>query len=236
MTTSGTTTFSLTGDQIVNAAMRKLSVLGDGQSPTSTQLTNGTQALNSMLKTFTVKGMPLWATSERTLTMTATSSFTYGIGQTYNFPAPLKILSARLEQTSGGAIIPLDIVPRDEFERFNTASTGRPVSLWYEPLNQTGIIHIWPIPDSDTISNYTLKFVFQRPFEDQVSGSDTLDFPQWWHEAVIYGLAWRLCPDFGIPIQDRAVFTKEAEYFLEEALSFGTEEGSYYFQPDWAGR
>lgn len=233
MATSGTTTFSLTGDQLVNAAMRKLAVLGDGQSPSATQLANGTQALNVMLKTFTVKGMPLWATTERTLTMTATNSYTYGIGQTYNFPSPLKVISARLEETTGGAIIPLDIITRDRFVILNTETTGRPTSLWHEPKNQISVLHLWPIPDTTTISDYTLKFVFQRPFEDQVSGSDTIDFPQWWMEAVIYGLAHRLAPEFGIPLADRKLLATEAEYFLQEALSFGTEEGSLYFQPDW---
>ncbi len=66
-----------------------------------------------------------------------------------------------------------------------------------------------------------------------VSGTDTLDFPQWWHEAVIYGLASRLAPEYGIPLQDRSMYQKEAEYFLQEALSFGTEEGSLYLAPDW---
>jgi hypothetical protein len=60
-----------------------------------------------------------------------------------------------------------------------------------------------------------------------------LDFPQCWQEALIFGLVWRLTTEFGAPIQDRKDYSATAEYFLQEALSFGTEEGSMYFQPDW---
>lgn len=237
MATSGSTTFSLTSDQLVNAALRKISVLGDGQTPTSTQLSNSTQALNTMLCTFTAKGMPLWVVTEYAVTPTSSSTYTMGIGQTINIPAPLKVSQSILKDTTTGAIIPMTVKTHYDFNLLPTSSApGAPISYWYEPLNQTGVLHIWPSPDSYTISNRVINIVYQRPFQNMVSGTDTLDFPQWWHEAIIFGLAWRMCGDFGIPLNDRANLAKEAEYFLEEALSFGTEEGSLYFMPDWTAR
>jgi hypothetical protein len=98
-----------------------------------------------------------------------------------------------------------------------------------------GKMHLWPTPDATTIADKTLTIVYQRPFHDMVNGANTLDFPQWWHEAVIFGLAWRLCGDFGVPLADRKTLAQEADYFLQEALSFGTEEGSMFMQPDWGG-
>jgi len=95
---------------------------------------------------------------------------------------------------------------------------------------------LWPVPDTYSIANRTLKLVYQRPFEDFVSGVDTADMPQFWLEAIIYGLAWRLSGEFGTPPNDRAVLAKEAEVFHTRALSFGNEEGSFYFRPDWNGR
>lgn len=229
MATSGVTTFSMTGDELVKAAMRKLAVLGDGQSPTITQLANGTEALNAMLKTFTVKGMPLWVITEHTFPMTATRTYTFGTGQTINIPAPLKVTQVFF--TDG---VTLD--PRTHYD-YNLlsgqASSAAPTSYWYEPLNQIGKLHLWPTPDASTIANRTLTIVYQRPFHDMVVGTNTLDFPQHWHEAVIFGLAWRLCGEYGVPLADRKTLTQEAEYFLQEALSFGTEDGSLFLQPDW---
>ncbi len=235
MATSGVTTFSLTGDQIVNAAMRKIAVLGDGQSPTATQLANGSQAMNAMLKTFMAKGMPLWAITEYSLALTATRTYTFGIGQTVNIPAPLKVTQVIRENSNDDSQIPLNVRSHYDYNLLsNSNSTGVPTTYWYEPLNQTGVMHIWPTPDTDSITNSTLKIVYQRPFDDMVTGTDTLDFPQVWHEAIIFGLAWRLCGEYGIPLADRKMITQEAEYFLNEALAFGTEEGSLFIQPDWS--
>ena len=234
MATSGVTTFSMTSDQLVKAAMKKIAVLGDGQSPSATQLTDGTQALNAMLKTFTVKGMPLWVMSEYTMPMTATRVYTMGVGQSINPPAPLKVTQVLLKDSTNQ--VSLDGRTHYDYNLLSSISAvGQPTSYFYEPLNQVGKLHLWPTPDTTTIADKTLTMVYQRPFHDMVSGVDTLDFPQHWHEAVIYGLAWRLCGDFGVPLADRKTLAQEAEYFLQEALSFGTEDGSLFLAPNWGG-
>lgn len=237
MTVSNVTTFSMTGDQIVTAALRKLSVLGDGLSPSAYQLSTGTEALNAMLKTFMADGMPLWATTEYILTPTATMNYTFGIGQTINIPAPLKVTQVFLKRNDSLTTQPLEIKTHYDFNLLSNFSTiGVPTQYWYEPLNQMGVLHIWPIPDTDTITNEKVIVVYQRPFFDMVTGTDTLDFPQFWHEAIIYGLAWRLAPEFGIPLADQDRRQKEAEFFHQTALGFGTEEGSLFIQPDWVTR
>lgn len=231
MTTSNQTTFNMTSDQLVTAAMRKLAVLGDGQSPSATQLTNGTQSLNVMLKTLAAKGMPLWAIAEYNLTLTATKLYTFNA--TTNIPAPLKVIQALQVDTPSGVAVPLEIKTHYDYNLLSARNaTGTPTCYWYEPLNQSGILHLWPTPDTYSVANRTVKLVYQKPFQDMVSGVDTLDFPQHWIEAVIYGLAYRLSPEFGTPIQDRQMLAKEADYFLQEALSFGTEEGSMFFSPE----
>lgn len=234
MTTSNVTTFSMTGDQIVNSAMRKLGVLGEGASANSTQLSTGMEALNVMLKTFMTDGMPLWATSEYSLTPSASLTYTFGVGQTINIPAPLKVSQVFLKRNDLSNTQPLEQRTRYDYNLLSSFDTnGVPTCYWYEPLNQTGVLHIWPQPDSDTIANQKIIVVYQRPFFDQVTGSDTLDFPQWWHEAIIFGLAWRLSMEYGLPLADRQAAKADAEFFHTNALSFGTEEGSLYFMPDW---
>lgn len=234
MATSGVTTWQLTQDSLVQSALRKLEVIGDGVVSTSTQTANAVLALNAMLKTFIAKGMPLWAINEYTFSLTAAHNYTIGVGQTLNTPAPLKIIQATLTNTADSTGIPLTIYTHYDYNLLtNTGSTGVPIALEYEPLNQRGTIKLWPKPDTNTISTRRVTIVYQRPFEDMVSSTDTLDFPQWWSEPIIYGLAWRLAPEYGIPASERAQLKQEAQMLLEEALSFGTEEGSFKFQPDW---
>lgn len=234
MTTSNVTTFSMTGDQIVNAALRKIGVLSEGVVANASQLSTGTEALNVMLKTFMTDGMPLWATSEYSVTPAASLTYTFGIGQTINIPAPLKVTQVFLKRNDLSNTQPLEQRTRYDYNLLSSFDTnGVPTCYWYEPLNQTGVLHVWPQPDTDTITNQKIIVVYQRPFFDQVTGTDTLDFPQWWHEAVIFGLAWRLSMEYGLPIADRQEAQRIAEFFHTNAMSYGTEEGSMYIIPDW---
>ena len=237
MATSGITTFDLTRDNIINAALRKIGVVAKGQTAETEDITNGAQALNVMLKGFQTKGMPLWAIQEYTFPLTATRSYTIGVGRTTNTPAPLKITQAYVKDTTTNYSTPLNIQTHYNYNITNPKSTdtGTPVNLEYEPGNQSGLIRIWPTPDSYSISSRNITIVYQRPFEDMTASGDALDFPQYWLEAVIYGLASRLASEYGLPLPDRADLRQEAAYFLNEALSFGTEEGSMFFSPNWQG-
>lgn len=228
MSTSGTTTWSINRDTAIKGALRKLSVLGSGVTPSAQQVSDANEALNAMLKTFQADGMPIWAIKEYTFTVTSgTSSYNIGTGQTINTPAPLKVIQA-LRTQSGGTNIPMNIYTHYNFDLLPNNASGTPVNLYYQPLSTYGTIRIWPSPQESTT---TITLVYQRPFEDMVSATDDFDFPSYWMEAVIYGLAWRLSPEYGIPIQDRTILAKEAELFHQQALSFGSEEGSLYLQP-----
>lgn len=236
MATSGVTTWQLNTGSIISAALRKIAAISKGQTVDTYDTTAGTEALNAMLKSFASEGMPLWAIKEYTFSLTATSDYLIGVGQTLATSAPLKIIQAYI--TTNGYSIPLTIQTRYDYNNTQPISpnTGRPINLLYQPGNQTGLIRLWPTPDTDAIDDSTITLVYQRPFEDMVASTDTLDFPQNWTEAVIYGLAWRLAPEYGMPLNDRKVLMLEADAFLVKALSFGTEEGSMVFQPDWSGR
>ena len=234
MATSGVTTWSLTRDSIINSALRKLSVLSGGSSAAAYETSNATEALNAMLKAFQADGMPLWAINSYSFTTTATvASTTIGEGQTLNTPAPLKVLQAYRNQGSS-VNVPMNVYTSYDYNLLPLSNTsGPPVNLYYQPLSTTGTIKLWPVPSDSTT---TITITYQRPFEDMVSSTDNLDFPSYWTEAVIYGLAWRLCGEYGVPVPDRQILAKEAEAFHTKALEFGQEEGSVYFMPGWVGR
>jgi hypothetical protein len=231
MSTSGTTTWSLQRDAIINAALRKIGVISDGSGAQGNDLTNGAEALNALIKGFQVDGMPIWAIKEYTLTTVANqSSYDIGIGRTINIPAPLKVIQAYRIESSGSAQIPMNVYNHYDYNILPVnAASGEPVNLFYQPFATYGTLKLWPTPSD---SNTTITLIYQRPFEDMVSSTDDVDFPSYWTEAIIFGLAWRLSYEYGTPLQDRQEIQKAAEFFHAQALSFGTEEGSVYFQPD----
>jgi hypothetical protein len=235
MATSGTTSWTLQKDAAINAALRKIGVVSGGASPQTYEITNATETLNGMIKSWHADGMPVWAINDYSFaTVAGTSTYTIGTGQTLNTPAPLKITQAYRNQGTTSANVPMNIYTEYNFKLLpTTASSSTPVNLWYQPLGATGVISLWPAP-VDT--SYTIHIVYQRPFEDMTASTDNFDFPSYWMEAVVYGLAARMAPEYGIPLQDRQQLMKEADIFHQEALLFGSEEGSIYMMPDWAGK
>ena len=61
MTTSGTVSFSVTRDNLIEAALKHISALGDGETPSATQVTEASLLLNMLVKSKMADGMPLWA-------------------------------------------------------------------------------------------------------------------------------------------------------------------------------
>jgi len=238
MAISGDASWNMTRDAIINAAFRKIGVSVDGATASSTQLVNAQEALNNVVFSLYAQGMPVWAMT--------TTSFTPVLGQVaypvglglgvgnLNIQAPLKIVQAFSRDNISNTDIPMNIYTQYNYNLLSTKiNEGYPVHLWYQPLNQAGTITIWPAPDQYTATNRSIYFVYQRAFDQFDAGTDTPDFPQVWLEPLIYSLAHRLSPEFGLPLSEQDKLNETASSLVTNALSFGTEEGSFFIQPDW---
>lgn len=241
MAVSGDTTWTMTQAAIVNAAFRKIGVGVDGSTATATQITNANEALNNIVFSLYAQGMPVWAMSTTHFTpILGQNAYQVGLGVgagPLNIPAPLKIVQAWNLDVSNPTTpwrIPMNIYTQYNYNLLNAPTNqGFPIHLWYQPGNQTGTINIWPAPDSYTVMYRQIWFVYQRPFDQFDATTDTPDFPQVWLEPLIYSLAHRLAPEFGLPLSERDKLNEEATNLINNALSFGTEEGSLFIQPDW---
>ena len=61
MATSGSIDFSVTRNELILTALQHISAIGDGETPSSTQYTEGAILLNMLVKAKMADGMPLWA-------------------------------------------------------------------------------------------------------------------------------------------------------------------------------
>lgn len=226
MTTSSTYEYQLTRNQIIESALRKLGVLAEGQTPSAQNYTDGAMALNTVISQLRAIGMPLWARTEHTFTPT-TGTYTIGTGMTLNVPFPVKLLQAF--RTDSNANIPMELVAREDFNILPTSSSGSPIKLTYQPFVNYGVVKLWPTPASTNTSTVTL--VYQRSFQYFTTSSETLDFPEEWYNAIIYNLAVRLAPEWGVPLPDRQLLIQEAKAYTEDALMTGAEDSSFYVQP-----
>lgn len=240
MPTSNSYDVTSTRDGIISAAFRKIGALGDYESLGTEKLTVGIAAINPMIKALAVKGMPVWAISEQYINLSnwaGNESRTIGPGaQISQAVKPLKILQA-IRRNNIDPANPVDtqmnIYTQEDYQILSSKkATGAPVHLYYQPQAYTGTIFLWPIPDTYWQTNGQLYIRYHKQFQDFDASTDEPDFPVEWHEALIYQLAVRLAPEYGVPLNDRIALKKEADDILNDALSFGTEEGSLFIRPD----
>jgi hypothetical protein len=114
----------------------------------------------------------------------------------------------------------------------NKTSAGNPIQCYYNPQLDYGILSVFPVPATADATNNVVTIYYQRPFDDFDISTDTPDFPQEWFDAVMYGLATRLAPEYGVAMTDRKLLWQEMTIIKQDALNFGLEEGSLYFGVD----
>jgi hypothetical protein len=233
MATSNSTNYSTDRNDLISGALRLVGAIPLGGTPTSSQISEASSALNMMVKAWQVDGLPLWAIKQYSLTLTASNSYEIGLSKTVAIPKPLKVIQAFLKDNTSNVDIPMRIITRDEYNRLgNKISEGYPIQIFYEPLLDYGVLHVYPKPNNTAIANKTLVLVYQRPFEDFDASIDEPDFPQEWYEAIKYGLASRLAGEYGMDLNERRELIQEANAIKEQTLGFGTEEGSFFIKAD----
>lgn len=233
MSTSGITVSELTRDDIITRALRKIGVIGEGTTPSATQLSEGAEALGPLVQEMVTLGMPLWKRVEYPITMiSGKNTYTIGIGQEYNVAFPVKIAEAILQQSPNSAKINIEILPAYDYNLLPSNSTGVVVNMKYQPFINYGVVSVWPTPNTN---NQVLTLSYYRPLEIFNSGTDTPDFPQEWQNALIYQLALILADEYGLPLPDKQWLEKQADKRLASALANGTEEGSIKFYPSRVG-
>lgn len=244
MATSGTYTDQANNLAVISAALRKINRLGDFETLTDTDVRYlaGLAALKLICKEFSNYGMPLWAIDELAIDMsnfTTSAGITIGLsGSTVTNVPPLKIIQALRRDTSADVDVSMLIYTADDYNRLpNKDTTGCPTGWVYYPADVSSVnpvkstLKIWPLPDTYWSTNGQVYIRYQRPIQDVGTSTQDLDFPAEWQRAIVYTLAYDLAPEYGVDATQRAALKADKDALVEKALSFMTEEGSLFLQP-----
>lgn len=235
-----TTTYSITRDAIISAALRKLQVLELGATPDANTVTNAAQLLNIMIKAWQSNGIKLWTIDEYVLPLVA-SQKKYTIspsGSDLTASKPLKVLQAWLRNTSVTPNVdtPVSLLSRQEYNLLGSkSSTGTVNSIWYDPRATTGELYTYLTPDATCATNYQLYFVAQRPMTDVSLSSDIPDFPTEWTQSLVWGLADELAIEYGCHINVRNEINAKANMYRSQLEEFDVESTSTFFSPENRG-
>ncbi len=111
--------------------------------------------------------------------------------------------------------------------------TGVPDQWHYRPELTNGRMFVYPVFNN---MKHRIYFLAHRVIEDIDAAADTFDVPQEWEEAIKYNLAWRFCPEYSVPAEDRATIKDFAQGLLNQLFGWDVETGPITFGVDLTAR
>lgn len=237
MAISGTYNYSTNRDSIISGALRILGVLPSGASPTASQITDASEALNQIIKSWGAENLPIWTIKKQNVTLVnGTNTYPIGLGKTTNVPKPLRIYQAMLHGTTDNVDIPVQLKSQEEYQRLSQKqSSGQPIHLYYENLKDYGNIYVYPTPDTTVASQKVLQIVYQAPLADFDISTDEPDLPQEGILAIKWTLASELCMEYGVPDNRVKFIAANAVMHKTEFLNSLYENTSLFFKVDSNG-
>lgn len=188
MATSGSTDYSVNARNIIKFAFRKLRVIASGEDPTAAQSADAVVELNLMLKAWQ-RYESLWRLTEGFITLVAAD------GDYTLSPQPHRVISARYRDANGNDV-PMTLLTREEyFDLPSKTMSGIPTQYYVDYQRGSTVFYTWPVISS--VTTETVRYTYQRKFEDIDSLDNDLDVRQEWEEVVGYNLAVRLAENHG---------------------------------------
>lgn len=197
--------FNLTRNEIIESAFQVVGALALGETLSANQLNQGNKQLNSLIKRWQNRHVFLHTLQLQTQALT-TGTASYVLGNEVE-----SIVQAYY--TDNGYDQPVEIVSyRKYLEIPDKDVPGDPVlcAINYNPTTPT--LFVYPVPTG----SLTLSYLAEMRLKDMDTASSNADLPQEYLDALIYGLAAKLCDRYGTPIAERQMIKREAEALFQE--------------------
>jgi hypothetical protein len=240
--------YSITRDQIITLALRKLGVLEIGDTPDSNAVADASMVLNLMIKQFNIDGLKLWKNSELIIPLTANKTMYVlgGSGSDLMYDSltpttaitdkPLKAIQGfyRNTQVDPAIDVPVMLVSKQEYNTLGSKfSTGVANTIFYDVKQLNGLLYVYLTPDAYSAGNLELHVVCQMPLNDINKATDMPDFPNEWLNCLMWNLADQLALEYGVPMNARQEIAQRANTYKSQLVDWDVEASSTFFQPDF---
>ena len=243
------TSFTVTRDQVINQALRKLGVIDLGSNADAETIANCSLVLNLMIKQMATDGLKLWKVQELVMPVVANQT-TYILGGSNSTPMydsfdtsfttpivdkPLKLLQAwyRDNTVTPPNDIPLQLFSKQEYNILGSkGSTGVANSIFYDYKTNYGNLYLYLTPDTYTATNLNIHMVMQMPMQDINTAQSIPDFPNEWMNCLVWNLADQLALEYSVPVQNRQEIAQRAALYKEQLNDWDVDAYSTFFQPD----
>lgn len=178
---------------IITKALQKARVLTKGESPSGDEISDGLDALNAMISSWSNDSLLIFSrVSESFPIVGGQDVYTIGSGGDFDTSRPLQITSAYVR--IGNTDYALESINGKQYDSIiqKDISGAIPEYIFYDSTNPLGVITIYPKPTTGTL--------FIRS-EKELTNFASLDadntFPAGWERALIYNLAAEIVSEYG---------------------------------------
>jgi len=229
--TSGTTSFDLTIDDIIEEAYERTGVRG---TRTGYQLKNARRSLNILFAEWGNRGIHLWKIKQATVPLVeGQAEYNYASDNT-NFPQDINDVLEAFVRDNTTATAPVDTsltkIDRSDYAALpNKLSKGTP-SQYYVDRQTAPSVYLYQTPSSSfSGSSYQLKFYYIARIEDTGAYTNTADVAYRFIPCMIAGLAYYLAMKNSPDLVQGLKLIYEDE--LKRALDEDGSRTSLYISP-----
>lgn len=233
-------TYTVTRDDIITLAARRLGILDLGGTLDASTLNEGVMLLNLILKQLATNGLKIWTITDYTLTLT-TGKKDYIIGPgALPVPdlvasKPLKLIQARMTNITNP--VPTDVnmqlLSRNEYNLLGSKTAlGMINAVFFEVKDTYSIVHTFLDPAQIIVDQWDLVLTVQTTIDDALSGSASVSFPVEWYNYLVWKLADEWSIQWGCPANLRAEISTKAMFYEDQLNGWDVENTSTYFQAD----
>lgn len=220
------------GDSLIDVTSitGQLNTVGNPAVSITDQYNIGIQLDSGLVQWTTVSGAPVGTlvTLANILTDSASSGNMVYCYQT-KLIRPLRVTGAFVRTVSGSSDVPCRVMSREEYNMFGQkSSTGTPVQLYYDAQLNSGTLYLYP---AFSTVQQLLFIQFEKPIDDLAATTDDFDLPQEWSEALMWNIAWRMCPAYEVPTEKVKQIAAFATMTYEQLDGWDQEPASLFIQP-----
>jgi len=186
-----------TARQIIEQAMRKINVLGRGQTLSADEAASALDTLNDLMGSWSVEGGLVYQDVHETFNLTSAISYTIGVGGDFNTIKPYEINAIYVTQV--GIDYPLSRYSKEQYAAVSDKDIGAiPEFYYFDNNHPLASIFLFPAPAGVTF----MTIYSRKPLTSFTSLNTDIDLPVGYKRALVNNLAVDLSPEYEKTLTD----------------------------------
>lgn len=176
---------------IISDALKEIAVIGDGESPSTGQLSDGLRMLNRLCDVFANGNDFAYYASQIQIALTGQQTFTVGPTGDIVTGRPIKIDTAYVDRL--GISYPVKVIDNERYDEvtYKALQGANTTAIYYEATYPNGVVYCYPVA-----SGCTLKMRVLNSTKQFATTATQIDMPEGYEDYLMLGLAIRMAPSY----------------------------------------